>query len=68
MYVFHNEWLQNHCWAPRKSMAPNFLLLICCDIGSGMANLCLHFEEVVTLLEAMTKNGFERLSVVGVRT
>ena len=43
--LFHNDLLQKHCWLSRKSMTPNFivvvsvLLQICCHIGSGMPYL-----------------------------
>ena len=59
-FVFHNDWLQNHCWLSVKSMAPNFvvvvsiLLPICCHIGWGMPYLCIFVDEVVTLLGAIT--------------
>ena len=59
-FVFHNGWLQNHCWLSAKGMTPNFvvfvsvLLPICCHIGWGMPYLCISVEEVVTLLGAIT--------------
>ena len=73
--VFHNGWLQNHCWLLVKSMATNFavvvsvLLPICCHIGWGMPYLCIFVEEVVTLLcVQLLINGNEDLSVVRIRT
>ena len=57
-FVFHNDWLQNHCWLSFKSMPPNFvavvgvLIAMCCHIVLGMPYLCIFAEEVVTLLGA----------------
>ena len=73
-FVFHNDWLQNHCLLPLKSMTPNFvavvsvLLPICGQMFQGMPYLCIFVEEVVPLLGAMTDNGCEHLSVVGIIT
>ena len=59
-FVFHNDWLQNHCWLSVKSTTPNVvvvvsvLLPICCHIGWGMPYMCIFGEEVVTLLGAIT--------------
>ena len=59
-FVFHNGWLQNHCWLSAKGMVPNFvvfvsaLLPICCHIGWGMPYLCIFVEEVATLLGSST--------------
>ena len=59
-FVFHNGWLQNHCWLSAKGMTLNFevfvsvLLQNCCHIGWGMPYLCIFVEEVVTLLGAIT--------------
>ena len=59
-FVFHNDWLQNHCWLLVKCITPNFvvvvsvLLPICCHIGSGVPYLCIYVENVVVLLGAMT--------------
>ena len=58
-FVFHNEWLQNHCWLSVKSMEPNFAAVVsvslsmCCHIGSGMPYLCIFVEETVPLLGPM---------------
>ena len=55
-FIFHNDWLQNHCWLSIESMTANFvdavsvLLLINSHIGSGMPYLCIFVEEVVALL------------------
>ena len=41
-FVFHNDWLKNHCSLSVKSMTPNFVdavsvaLPIYCHNGSGM--------------------------------
>ena len=54
-FVFHNDWLQNHCWLSLKSIAPNFVVgvsvlqPIYCHIVSGMPYLCIFVEEVVPL-------------------
>ena len=59
-FVFHNDWLQNHCWLSVKSMTPNFVVVVsvlppfCCHIGCGMPYLCIVVEEVVTLLGVIT--------------
>ena len=58
-FVFHNDWLLNHCWLSIKSMAPNFavvvsvLLQICCQICSGMSKLCIFVQEAMPLLGSM---------------
>ena len=55
LFVFHNDWLQNHCWLSVKSKISNFvvvvsvLLPICCHIGGGMPYLCIFVEEVVMI-------------------
>ena len=60
LFVFHNGWLQNHCWRSSNGMTPHFvffvsvLLPICCHIGWGMPYLCIFVEEDVTLLGANT--------------
>ena len=60
LFVFHNGWLQNHCWLSAKGMTPNsvvfisVLLPICCHIGWGMPYQCIFVEEVVTLLGEIT--------------
>ena len=52
-FVFHDDWLQNHCWLSVKSMTPNFvvvvsvLLPICCHIGSRVPYLCIFVEEML---------------------
>ena len=59
-FVFHIDWLQNHCWFSAKSMTPDFGVvvsvkpLICCHIGWGMPYLCIFVKEVVTLSGAIT--------------
>ena len=59
-FVFHNGWLENHCWLSAEGMTPNFvvfvsvLLPICCHIGWGMPYMCIFVDEVVTLLGAIT--------------
>ena len=59
-FVFHNYWLQNHCWLSVKRMTPYFvvvvsiLLKISGHIGWGMPYQCIFVEEVVTLLGAIT--------------
>ena len=59
-FVFHNNWLQNHCWLSPKSIATNFVVAvsvlqtICCHIGSGMPYLCIFVEEVVPLSWVLT--------------
>ena len=66
--LFHNDWLQNHCWLSFKSIAPNFvavvnvLLPICCHIGLGMPNLRIFVEYIVALLGAMTDKWVRNLS------
>ena len=58
-FEFHNDWLQNHCWLSLKSMAHNFVVVVCvllplyCHIGSGMPYMCIFVEEVVPLLGPM---------------
>ena len=27
-FVFHNDWLQNHCWLSVRSMTPNFVVVV----------------------------------------
>ena len=60
-FVFHNDWLQNHCWLSLKSMTPNFvavvsvLLPICGQICQGMPIMCIFVEEVVQSLRTMTE-------------
>ena len=60
-FVFHNDWLQNHCWPSLKSMTPNFvavvivLLPMCGQICQGMPYLCNFVEEVVQFLGTMTE-------------
>ena len=60
-FVFHNDWLQNHCWLSLKSMTPNFvavvsvLLPICGQICQGMPYMCIFVEEVVQFLGTMTE-------------
>ena len=49
-FVFHDDWLQNHCWLSVKRIPPTFvvvvsvLLSICCHIGSSMPYLCIFVE------------------------
>ena len=44
-FIFHNDWLQNHCWLSVKSTTPNFvvvfnvLLSFFCHIGSSLPYL-----------------------------
>ena len=58
--VFHNGWLQIHCWLSAKGMKPNFVVFVSvllptyCHIGWGMPYLCIFVGEVVTLLGAIT--------------
>ena len=57
--VFHNDWVQNHCWLSVKSMTPNFVVVfkdlmpIFCHIGSGVPYLHIFVEEIVAFLGAM---------------
>ena len=59
LFVFHNNWLQNHCWLSLKSIAPNFVVVIsvlqpiCSHIGLGMPYLCIFVKEVVPLSGAI---------------
>ena len=62
-FVFHNDWLQNHCCLSLKSIAPNFAVAVsvlqpfCCYIGSGMPNMCIFVKEVVQFYGQCLING-----------
>ena len=63
-FVFHNNWLQNHCWLSLKSIATNFVVVVSvysqfavklvrvCHICAFL--LCIFDEEVVPLSGAIT--------------
>ena len=59
-FVFHNDWIQNHCWFSLKSMTHNFvpvfsvLLPIGGQICQGLPFQCIFVEGVVPLLGTMT--------------
>ena len=59
-FVFHNDWLQNHCWFSIQKMAPYFeavvsvFLQICGHICRGMPYPCIFVEEAVPLSGAVT--------------
>ena len=68
-FVFHNDWLQIHCWILFKRTTPNFvpnnvLLPISCHLGSCMPNLRILVEDIVALLGEMTNKW---LTVVKIR-
>ena len=52
LFIYLNDWLQNHCLLSVKSMTASFvdavsvLLPINSYIGSGMSYLCIFVEEV----------------------
>ena len=53
MFVFHNDWLKNHCWLSVKIMMLNFVVVVnvlmpmCRNIGVGMPNMHIFVEEIV---------------------
>ena len=59
-FVFHNNWLQNHCWLSLKIIVTDFVVVVgvsqssCYHIGSGMPYLCIFVGEIVTLSGAIT--------------
>ena len=48
LFVFHNDWLQNHCWLSFKSKKPDFEVIL------ARPYLRIFVEDIVTLLGAMT--------------
>ena len=66
-FVFHNDWLQNHCWLSLKRMTPTFvavvsvLLPICGQICQGMSYLCIFVEEVVPFFGTMTEKWMQTI-------
>ena len=54
-FVFHNDWLQNHCWRLVRSMTPTFVVVVsvllpsCYHIGWDMPYLYIFVEEVTLL-------------------
>ena len=54
-FLFHNDWLQSHCWLSFKTMVPNFVVVVSvlipiyCHISWGMPKLANLVENIVTL-------------------